>query len=190
MVAHAHSKSVEVAAPKTSLTPCLPDHDHAQLDLLSAAMEDMGYQAITTSDPEEALGLVRSGQCRQHRGLRRPEGRDWRPLALDEVRKLHIQRVLELCLGNRLRAAQILGIGRTSLYRYRKCDGYATVGSYVLFLKGTVSRVRAAILLTGIRKTRKMRSLRQQRLASALQLARALTKAKSQSFQPLNGRAG
>jgi DNA-binding protein Fis len=87
-------------------------------------MEDMGYQAITTSDPEEALGLVRSGQCRQHRGLRRPEGRDWRSLALDEVRKLHMQRVLELCLGNRLRAAQILGIGRTSLYRYLKCDGY------------------------------------------------------------------
>jgi DNA-binding NtrC family response regulator len=60
----------------------------------------------------------------QHRGLRRPEGGDWRPLALDEVRKLHIQRVLELCLGNRLRAAQLLGIGRTSLYRYLQCDGY------------------------------------------------------------------
>ena len=120
MVAHAHSKPVEVAAPKTSLTPCLLDDDHAQLDLLSAAMEDMGYQAITTSDPEEALGLVRSGQCRHHRGLRS----DWRPLALDEVRKLHTQRVLELCLGNRLRAARILGIGRTSLYHYLKCDGY------------------------------------------------------------------
>jgi len=60
----------------------------------------------------------------QHRGLRRPEGGDWRPLALDEVRKLHIQRVLELCLGNRLRAAQLLGIGRTSLYRYLQGDGY------------------------------------------------------------------
>jgi len=40
------------------------------------------------------------------------------------VRKLHIQRVLELCQGNRLRAAQILGIGRTSLYRYLKRDGH------------------------------------------------------------------
>jgi DNA-binding NtrC family response regulator len=60
----------------------------------------------------------------QHRDTRsRPEGSDWRPLSLDEVRKSHIRRVLELCLGNRLRAAQILGIGRTSLYRYLKCDG-------------------------------------------------------------------
>jgi transcriptional regulator with PAS, ATPase and Fis domain len=60
----------------------------------------------------------------QHRGPRRPEGEDWRPLALDKVCKLHIQRVLELCQGNRLRAAQILGIGRTSLYRYLKRDGH------------------------------------------------------------------
>jgi transcriptional regulator of acetoin/glycerol metabolism len=59
----------------------------------------------------------------QHRGPRRSEGDDWRPL-VDEVRKLHIQRVLELCQGNRLPAAQILGIGRTSLYRYLKRDGH------------------------------------------------------------------
>jgi DNA-binding protein Fis len=39
---------------------------------------------------------------------------------------MHIQRVLEMCQGNRLRAAQILGIGRTSLYRYLKRDGYET----------------------------------------------------------------
>jgi transcriptional regulator of acetoin/glycerol metabolism len=40
------------------------------------------------------------------------------------VRKVHIQKVLQMCNGNRLRAAQILGIGRTSLYRYLKRDGY------------------------------------------------------------------
>ena len=51
------------------------------------------------------------------------EGDDWKPLALDELRKVHIQRVLEMCQGNRLRTAQILGIGRTSLYRYLKRDG-------------------------------------------------------------------
>ena len=60
------------------------------------------------------------------RGLRREtsslEDNDWKPLSLEEVRKVHIQRVLEMCQGNRLRAAQFLGIGRTSLYRYLKRD--------------------------------------------------------------------
>src|SRR5690348_9659862 len=60
----------------------------------------------------------------QHRGARGTDGDEWRPLSLEEVRKMHIQRVLEMCQGNRLRAAQILGIGRTSLYRYLKRDGY------------------------------------------------------------------
>jgi len=47
-------------------------------------------------------------------------GSDWRPLPLDEVRRIHIQHVLEMCKGNRVRAAQTLGIGRTSLYRFLK----------------------------------------------------------------------
>jgi ActR/RegA family two-component response regulator len=33
---------------------------------------------------------------------------------------MHIQRVLDLCKGNRVRTAQVLGIGRTSLYRFLK----------------------------------------------------------------------
>ena len=48
------------------------------------------------------------------------EENNWRPLPLDEVRSIHIQRVLEMCHGNRVRAAQTLGIGRTSLYRFLK----------------------------------------------------------------------
>jgi ActR/RegA family two-component response regulator len=63
----------------------------------------------------------------EHLQRRGPQARaqdDWRPLSLDEVRKQHIQRVLQMCQGNRLRAAQILGIGRTSLYRYLKRDGF------------------------------------------------------------------
>ncbi|MGH9731598.1 MAG: sigma-54-dependent transcriptional regulator [Candidatus Acidiferrales bacterium] len=58
--------------------------------------------------------------------LRRPVGNigpaegNWRPLPLDEVRRIHIKRVLEMCAGNRVRAAQVLGIGRTSLYRFLK----------------------------------------------------------------------
>lgn len=58
----------------------------------------------------------------QRRGPRSGEPDEWRPLSLDEVRKVHIQRVLQMCQGNRLRAAQVLGIGRTSLYRYLKRD--------------------------------------------------------------------
>lgn len=44
----------------------------------------------------------------------------WQPLPLEEVRKQHIRRMLQLCGGNRVRAAQLLGIGRTSLYRHLK----------------------------------------------------------------------
>jgi transcriptional regulator with PAS, ATPase and Fis domain len=62
----------------------------------------------------------------QHPGPRSMGDDEWKPLSLDDVRKIHIQRVLEMCQGNRLRAAQILGIGRTSLYRYLKRDGYDT----------------------------------------------------------------
>jgi DNA-binding NtrC family response regulator len=53
---------------------------------------------------------------------RRPaiQEENWRPLPLEEVRKIHIQRVLEMCNGNRVRASQVLGIGRTSLYRFLK----------------------------------------------------------------------
>src|SRR6201993_1387121 len=60
----------------------------------------------------------------QHRTPRLAGDEEWRPLSLDDVRKIHIQKVLQMCNGNRLRAAQILGIGRTSLYRYLKRDGY------------------------------------------------------------------
>jgi DNA-binding NtrC family response regulator len=56
-------------------------------------------------------------------------GETWRPVSLDEVRRVHIQRVLQLCEGNRVRASKILGIGRTSLYRYLKRDGPAKAGA-------------------------------------------------------------
>ncbi|HYL86210.1 MAG TPA: sigma-54 dependent transcriptional regulator [Candidatus Angelobacter sp.] len=60
----------------------------------------------------------------QRPGPRLLDGEDWKPLSLEEVDRLHIRRVLDMCQGNRLRAAQVLGIGRTSLYRYLKRDGY------------------------------------------------------------------
>ena len=79
----------------------------------SACITSMG-EFIDLGDLPEQL---------QHRGNSLSGREDWRPLSLDEVCKHHIQRVLEMCKGNRLRAAQILGIGRTSLYRYLKRDG-------------------------------------------------------------------
>jgi transcriptional regulator with PAS, ATPase and Fis domain len=56
----------------------------------------------------------------------------WRPLPLEEVRKQHIRRVLEACQGNRVRAAQMLGIGRTSLYRFLKRAEKKSAGSAAL----------------------------------------------------------
>jgi len=49
--------------------------------------------------------------------------KSWLPIPLEAVRRDHIERVLNLCSGNRVRAAQMLGIGRTSLYRYLKREG-------------------------------------------------------------------
>ncbi len=62
----------------------------------------------------------------QHQRARSPEGAEWKPLSLEEMRKRHIQRVLETCQGNRRRAAQALGIGRTSLYRHLRSDRQVT----------------------------------------------------------------
>jgi len=47
-------------------------------------------------------------------------GAGGRLYSLAEVRRRHISRVLEACSGNRVHAAQVLGIGRTSLYRHLK----------------------------------------------------------------------
>src|SRR5450759_4573818 len=59
-------------------------------------------------------------------------GDTWRPLPLNEVRRQHIRRVLEVCEGNRVRAAQLLGIGRTSLYRFLKRAEKKSVNSSAL----------------------------------------------------------
>jgi len=46
-------------------------------------------------------------------------------LSLEEICKIYVRRVLVSCDGNRSRAAEILGIGRTTLYRrYLKSDDF------------------------------------------------------------------
>ena len=82
-------------------------------NVISSASITSGGDFIDIADLPEGL---------QHRGPRTAEGDEWRPLSLDEMRNAHIHRILDMCQGNRLRAAQVLGIGRTSLYRYLKED--------------------------------------------------------------------
>jgi DNA-binding NtrC family response regulator len=78
--------------------------------------------AITASADFIDVGDLPLHLQKPHRRVAAME-ENWRPLPLDEVRKVHIQRVLEMCNGNRVRAAQVLGIGRTSLYRFLKRNG-------------------------------------------------------------------
>jgi DNA-binding NtrC family response regulator len=63
-VTQVNAKTVEKAAAKSSLTPCILDDDPAQLEILAALVSDMGYEPKTTSSPEEALRLVQYGRCR------------------------------------------------------------------------------------------------------------------------------
>jgi DNA-binding NtrC family response regulator len=75
--------------------------------------------ALTTE-----ANFIDVGDLPPHLQRPNPAGLDlddsWRPVPLEDVRRQHISRVLEFCAGNRVRASQILGIGRTSLYRYFK----------------------------------------------------------------------
>ena len=57
-------KPLAVEPARKLLTPCVLDDDPAQLEILSAQVTDLGYEPICTSDPQEALRLVRSGRCR------------------------------------------------------------------------------------------------------------------------------
>jgi len=89
-------------------------------NVISSACITAVNDFIDVADPPEHLQkpLGRAGTG----------GEPWRPLPPEEVRRMHIQRVLEMCEGNRVRAAQTLGIGRTSLYRYLKRAGKAKTG--------------------------------------------------------------
>jgi len=55
----------------------------------------------------------------------------WQPAPLEEMRRIHIERMLAMCNGNRVRAARILGIGRTSLYRFLKRSARQAEGARV-----------------------------------------------------------
>jgi DNA-binding NtrC family response regulator len=63
-VAQVLTKTAEAPLVKGTITPCILDDDPAQLDALAALIDDLGYQSITTSDPDEALECVRCGRSR------------------------------------------------------------------------------------------------------------------------------
>ena len=63
-VGHGYSKAVEIAAPKSFLSPCIVDDDPADLEALAALIGELGYEPVPTADPEEALKAVRYGRCR------------------------------------------------------------------------------------------------------------------------------
>ena len=69
-----------------------------------------------------------SGHLQNLRQQPRGSRENWRPMSLDECRRAHIERVLEMCKGNRVRASEVLGIGRTSLYRFLKRHSCAAPG--------------------------------------------------------------
>src|ERR1700704_174383 len=45
-------------------------------------------------------------------------GESWKHLSLDEMLMIHIKRMLGVCKGDKRQTAEVLGIGRTTLYRY------------------------------------------------------------------------
>jgi len=74
------------------------------------AIRNSSWKETELQWSEEAGKRVALSQL-QRRGPGMTDRDDWRPLSLEEVRKQHIQRVVGMCKGNRLRAAQVLGIG-------------------------------------------------------------------------------
>jgi len=139
--------------PRAALTPCILDDDLSQLELMTELVASAGFEAVATADPEEAPQLVRSGRSRLtlvdvhmpgmngyeflERAIKADPGvhvilmaGDYTlESALDAIRRgaadfARATSSFPAPSGNRLRAAQVLGIGRTSLYRYLKEDGY------------------------------------------------------------------
>src|ERR1035438_3642473 len=63
-MAHAYTRTAAVVTPDRALAPCILDEDPAQLEALAKLVQELGYEPILTSDPEEALKSVRHGHSR------------------------------------------------------------------------------------------------------------------------------
>src|SRR5271166_5402024 len=91
-------------------TPALPNYPHSNSSL--------------TAKPETASKTTaHPNRFHKDRHRRMSPSEDWTAVevpTLDEMCDRYIQWMLDRCGGNREAAARLLGIGRTSLYRYLK----------------------------------------------------------------------
>lgn len=77
--------------------------------------------SLTAEFDTPSKTTARSNRCRQDCPPRMLPSEDWSEfLTLDEMCDRYIRWMLDRCGGNRVAAAQFLGIGRTTLYRYLK----------------------------------------------------------------------
>lgn len=82
----------------------------------------------------EFIDLADFPEQLQRPAVRAADGEgNWRALPLEEIKRVHIERMLQFCKDNRVKAAQLLGIGRTSLYRHLKRTAKAPAKSAAAF---------------------------------------------------------
>ncbi len=87
---------------------------------------------------------------------------------LDELRRAEMNRVSKVADGDQLLAANLLGIGKTTWYRWQRAFGMRSPRVRVSF--GETERVRAAPQLRGKSGIRTLRELRGDEIARVLQL--------------------
>jgi two-component system response regulator HydG len=108
---HKHIQGVTPRAMATLVRYTWPGNVRELENLISTAAQADLRNLIDLNDlPESVQKSAEQG----------PAEGGWPPMRLRDVRRDHIERVLDVCHGNRVRAAQLLGIGRTSLYRHLK----------------------------------------------------------------------
>jgi DNA-binding NtrC family response regulator len=93
------------------------------LALLRATLERAMADAVSQREARERQRAT-AEQQREHAEAEASE-----LVALDEIERRHILRVLEAVQGNKSRAAQVLGLDRKTLYRRRERYGAAPHGA-------------------------------------------------------------
>lgn len=98
------------------------------MDSVTVNLEDKNRFSLVMGSITLELVVKRSKDVTSETQADQP---DTVSLSLEETQKIQIQRVLDMCKGNKRRAAQILGISRTSLYRHLKYNPRTAVSESV-----------------------------------------------------------